>query len=238
MSEDSKDPNINNNENLKDKIETAYRTLGSSSFYDEMMTHSSYLGSFVNYIVWGYTKSDSDLINGRVLSYIGENFSGKLLDVPVGTGVLTIPFYSIIVNSDITCLDFSEEMLNQSKEKAEKLKLKHIKFQQGDVGNLPYENNSFDIVLSMNGFHAFPDKEKAFSETYRVLKEGGKFCGCFYIKGQSWKTDFIVNNIYVKKGFFTPPFETLETFKESMKKMYKQVEIDNVKSLVSFCCIK
>ena len=52
MSEDSKDPNINTNENLKDKIETAYRTLGSSSFYDEMMTHSSYLGSFVNYIVW------------------------------------------------------------------------------------------------------------------------------------------------------------------------------------------
>ena len=186
----------------------------------------------------GFSKSDNDLINGRVLSYIGENFSGKLLDVPVGTGVITMPFYSLITKADITCLDYSEEMLNQSKEKAEKLKLKNIKFQQGDVGNLPYEDNYFDIVLSMNGFHAFPDKEKAFKETYRVLKEGGKFCGCFYIKGQSWKTDFIINNIYVKKGYFTPPFETLATLKEKLEKMYKNVEISNVKSLVSFNCIK
>ena len=238
MLNDNSNSNTNNNENTKEKIESAYRTLCSNSFYDEMMTHSSFLGSAVNYLVWGYTKSDSDLINGRVLSYIGENFEGKLLDVPVGTGVLTIPFYSLIIKADINCLDYSEEMLNQAKEKAEKLKLTNIKFQQGDVGNLPYEDNTFDIVLSMNGFHAFPDKEKAFKETYRVLKEGGKFCGCFYIQGQSWKTDFIVNNIYVKKGYFTPPFETIETFREKMIKMYKKVEIDNVKSLVSFNCIK
>ena len=238
MLNENSNSNINNNENLKEKIESAYRELGSNSFYDEMMTHSSFLGSAVNYLVWGYTKSDNDLINGRVLSYIGENFEGKLLDVPVGTGVLTIPFYSLITKADINCLDYSEEMLNQAKEKVEKLKLTNIKFQQGDVGNLPYEDNCFDIVLSMNGFHAFPDKEKAFQETYRVLKGGGKFCGCFYIKGQSWKTDFLINNIYVRKGYFTPPFETLETFREKMTKMYKEVEIDNVKSLVSFNCVK
>ena len=238
MTNELKDLNSSNNKDLKDKIESAYRTIGSNSFYDEMMTHSSYLGSFVDYLVWGYSKADSDLINGRVLSYIGENFNGKLLDVPVGTGVLTIPFYSLITKADINCLDYSEEMLNQAKEKAEKLKINNIKFQKGDVGNLPFENDTFDIVLSMNGFHAFPDKEKAYSETYRVLKPGGKFCGCFYIKGQSWKTDFIVNNIYVKKGFFTPPFETLETFRERMEKMYKKIEIDNVKSLISFNCTK
>ena len=235
---ESQGTNINNNETLKQKIESAYRTLGSSSFHDDMMTHSSFLGSLVEYLVWGYSKEDSDLINGRVLSYIGENFSGKLLEVPVGTGVLTIPFYSLITNADIHCLDYSEEMLNQSREKADKLNIQNIKFQQGDVGNLPFDNNTFDIVLSMNGFHAFPDKEKAFSETYRVLKQGGKFCGCFYIKGQSWKTDFIINNIYVRKGFFTPPFETLETFREKMEKMYKEVDIGNVKSLVYFNCIK
>ena len=238
MEKELKNFNSNNNEELKEKIESAYRTIGSNSFYDEMMTHSSYLGSFVDYLVWGYSKADSDLINGRVLSYIGENFSGKLLDVPVGTGVLTVPFYSLISKADINCLDYSEEMLNQAKEKADKLKLNNIKFIKGDVGNLPFDNDTFDIVLSMNGFHAFPDKEKAFSEAYRVLKPGGKFCGCFYIKGQSWKTDFIINNIYVRKGYFTPPFETLETFKERMEKMYKQVEIGNVKSLVSVNCIK
>ena len=47
-----------------------------------------------------------------------------------------------------------------------------------------------------------------------------------------------VSNIYVRKGFFTPPFETLETFREKMGKMYKEVDIGNVKSLVYFNYIK
>ena len=37
-------------------------------------------------------------------------------------------------------------------------KYDHISFVQGDVGELPMENESFDLALSMNGFHAFPDK--------------------------------------------------------------------------------
>ena len=36
------------------------------------------------------------------------------------------------------------------------------------------ENESVDTVVSMNGFHAFPDKQKAFHEIWRVLKPGGR----------------------------------------------------------------
>lgn len=72
------------------------------------------------------------------------------------------------------------------------------------------DDSSFDIVLSMNGFHAFPDKEKAFRETWRVLKPGGKFIACFYIKGKSGITDSLVKNVLSKKGWFTPPFQTEE----------------------------
>ncbi|MBQ8526436.1 MAG: class I SAM-dependent methyltransferase [Clostridia bacterium] len=38
---------------------------------------------------------------------------------------------------------------------------------------LPFENGSFDIVLSLNGFHAFPHKDSAYKETHRVLKDRG-----------------------------------------------------------------
>lgn len=223
---------------LKEKIESAYRTIGSNSFYDEMMTHSSYLGSFVNYLVWGYSKADSDLINGRVLSYIGENFDGKLLDVPIGTGVLTIPFYSLINKADINCLDYSEEMLNQAKEKAEKLKINNIKFLQGDVGNLPFEDNTFDIVLSMNGFHAFPDKDKAFKEITRVLKKGGFFIGCFYIKGKAKITDLLVNTFLSKKGWFNPPFYTKEEVEQLLSSKFFNINLNNDGSIVYFSCIK
>lgn len=69
-------------------------------------------------------------------------------------------------------------------EKADRLHLKNVTFRQGDVGALPYEDDTFDIVLSLNGFHAFPDKEAAYREVSRVLKPGGTFCGCFYVKGE------------------------------------------------------
>ena len=42
------------------------------------------------------------------------------------------------------------------------------------------ENESVDTVVSMNGFHAFPDKQKAFHEIWRVLKPGGNFIACFH----------------------------------------------------------
>ena len=66
-------------------------------------------------------------------------------------------------------------------EKAERLHLKNVTFRQGDVGALPYADDTFDIVLSLNGFHAFPDKEAAYREVFRVLRPGGTFCGCFYV---------------------------------------------------------
>ena len=82
------------------------------------------------------------------------------------------------------------------------------------------ENESFDLVLSMNGFHAFPDKDKAFQETWRVLKKDGTFLACFYIKGKSCVTDWLVKNILSKKGWFTPPFHTENELKTILEKFY------------------
>ena len=53
-------------------------------------------------------------------------------------------------------------MMGQAQEKADRLHLKNVTFRQGDVGALPYADGAFDIVLSLNGFHAFPDKEAAY----------------------------------------------------------------------------
>ena len=77
--------------------------------------------------------------------------------------------------AEITCLDYSPEMLERAKSRGEGLA--HVRFQQGDVGALPFGNSSFDIVLSLNGFHAFPDKEAAWREIFRVLRPGGVSTG-------------------------------------------------------------
>ena len=95
-----------------------------------------------------------------------------------------MPVYQTMPEADITCLDYSPDMMRQAREKADRLHLKNVTFRQGDVGVLSYADDTFDIVLSLNGFHAFPDKEAAYREVFRVLRPGGTFCGCFYVKGE------------------------------------------------------
>ena len=73
-------------------------------------------------------------------------------------------------------------------------------FRQGDVGALPYADDTFDIVLSLNGFHAFPDKEAAYRELFRVLRPGGTFCGCFYVMGEHKRTTGLFGMFMKKRG--------------------------------------
>ena len=114
----------------------------------------------------------------------------------------------------------------------------NVTFRQGDVGALPYEDDTFDIVLSLNGFHAFPDKEAAYREVFRVLRPGGTFCGCFYVMGEHKRTGWFVRHVYEKAGFFTPPYETVSSLKARLDGMYADVDMGNLKSMAWFNCRK
>ena len=163
---------------------------------------------------------------------------GSLLDVPVGTGVFTYQKYGIIKDADIICLDYSEDMLLQAEKRFKANSLRHVRTKQGDVGALPFNDGQFDVVLSMNGFHAFPDKERAYSEVNRVLKTGGAFIACYYVKGESRISDWLVNTILSKKGWFTPPFETVGQLRERLKRDYEIQEFHLDGSMVYFKATK
>ena len=222
----------------KEAIRGAYRLTGGSNFYDGMITCSTFSGKAVCRLVWDMNKAENDAYLEKAMAGIPENFSGKLLEVPVGTGILTMPLYQTLPRADITCLDYSPDMMGQAQEKAERLHLENVTFRQGDVGALPFADGAFDIVLSLNGFHAFPDKEAAYREVFRVLKSGGTFCGCFYVAGECKQSDWFVRHIYEKTGFFTPPYETVSSLKARLEGMYTDVDRGNLKSMAWFVCRK
>lgn len=218
----------------KHNIKTAYAV--SKNIYDDVLTQTKWWSKWYIWFFWGGV-SDREIAD-KVLTMIPDNFSGKLLDVPVGTGIFTLDKYTALENAAITGVDYSEDMLLQAQKRFSGGKISNVACLQGDVGNLEFSNETFDIVLSMNGFHAFPDKAKAFSETARVLKQGGSFIGCFYVKGQCKRTDFIVSSFLAKRGWFTPPFQSLEELRTKLRAIYTQVEIGNQKSMAYFRCVK
>ncbi|MBQ9152924.1 MAG: methyltransferase domain-containing protein [Solobacterium sp.] len=224
----------------KKEIKTSYSILGSgfSGIYDSMVTYSSLPGRVMNRMIWGFNKDTNAEWIREALSPVPSGFHGSLLEVPVGTGVITMPLYCRLPDARITCLDYSEDMMKNASERAETMGIRNISFVQGDAGNLPFEDEAFDIVLSLNGFHAFPDKEAAYQETYRVLKKGGIFCGCFYVEGQMKRTDFVCRHLFVPKGSFTPPFETALSLKRRLENMYGTVRFRTIHSEGIFCCRK
>ena len=157
---------------MTDKIQTAYEA--SKNIYDDVLTQGNLFSRLYIRLFWSGT--DDRKIVRRVLSYIPGDFSGTLLDVPVGTAVFTERKWARLKNARITCLDYSIDMLAQAEKRLRGYS--HIQCVQGDVGKLQMAGEAFDLVVSMNGFHAFPDKQKAFGETWRVLKPGGTFLIC------------------------------------------------------------
>ena len=217
---------------MTDKIEDAYRT--SKNIYDGVLTQGNLFARIYINFFWGGT--DDVAIAQKLLSFIPDDFSGKILDVPCGTVVFTADKWLKLEQSDIVCLDYSIDMLQQAEKRVGEVA--HITLKQGDVWALPFDNQSFDIVMSMNGFHAFPDKMKAFDEMCRVLKTGGKFISCFYIKGKLRRTDWLVRKILARKGWFTPPFHTEDEVREVLSARYSKVEINTDNAILWCVCEK
>ena len=106
----------------KEQIKSAYRLTGDKAgFYDGMMTYSTFLGKAICRLIWNMDQEKNLRYIEQALSGVPEDFAGKLLEVPVGTGVLTMPIYKELPNADITCLDYSADMMRAA-EKRPKLR--------------------------------------------------------------------------------------------------------------------
>lgn len=104
------------------------------------------------------------------LRLVGNVKGKKLLDVGCGTGRYSILFAK--KNAVVDCVDISKKMLDIAKQKAMKNKL-DIRFKQGNLLDLPYKNNKFDIVISSLVLDHVKDIDKAIKELVRVCKHKG-----------------------------------------------------------------
>ena len=215
---------------MADKIKSSYRF--SKSFYDDAITQGKWWSRLYFKLLWGGV--DDNEIARKVLSWIPDDFHGKLLDVPVGTAVFTTKKYRRMKLADITCLDYSHDMLEQAEGRFRNAGIYNIKTMQGDVCALPFEECTFDTILCMNGLHVFPNKAKAYSEILRTLKTGGELLACFYIAGEQKVADWLARTVMTRMGWFTPPFDTAESLRQRLTPYYNIIDFRIEGAMVYF----
>lgn len=70
-------------------------------------------------------------------------------------------------------IDMTEQMIAKARKNLEKLQYSNIEFIQGDIEDMPLDNDIADVVISNCVLNLVPDKQKAFSEIHRILKQKG-----------------------------------------------------------------
>lgn len=72
-------------------------------------------------------------------------------------------------------LDMTPAMIEKARANASKLGFTNVEFRLGDIDNMPIEEHTADVVVSNCVMNLVPNKQKAFAETFRILKRGGHF---------------------------------------------------------------
>lgn len=109
--------------------------------------------------------TDQDLLKAHA-DHFETNEEALALDVCCGSGVVGASFKHKV--KKVIGLDLTPEMINLSKTRLDEV-------HQGNVYNIPFSENKFDLVCTREVLHLLPYPEKPVSEIYRVLKPGGQF---------------------------------------------------------------
>lgn len=114
----------------------------------------------------------------------------KILDIGCGAGVDTI-LSAIIVGTDgsVVGVDIVPEMIAQAEKNLQMMNLDNARFKYTPSGDLPFADQTFDVVISNGVINLIPDKEAALLEIMRVLKPTGRLMVADQVAAGSIKED-------------------------------------------------
>src|SRR6478736_10437390 len=141
---------------------------------------------------------------GTTLQVVGEQLcetldlraGSKVLDVAAGNGMASLA--AARRWCDVTSTDYVPALLERGRARADAEGMA-IEFKVADAENLPFDNNSFDVVLSTFGVMFTPNQDKAAAELLRVCKSGGQ------IGLTNWTPDGFIGHLFKTLGKYIAP---------------------------------
>ena len=99
----------------------------------------------------------------------------RVLDVCCGSGASAIPAAEIVGPSgSVVGVDLAENLLGLARAKAKQRGLANVDFRSGDMTSLPFDDDTFDVVVCVFGIFFVPDMAVALHELKRVVRKGGR----------------------------------------------------------------
>jgi len=128
--------------------------------------------------VSGYVAdADLGLSCGVPVEHAGLKPGQTVLDLGSGAGLdVFVAREEVGENGHVIGVDMTAEMIARARLNAEQSGFDNVEFRLGEIEHLPVRSNSTDVVISNCVLNLVPDKQRAFSEIFRVLKPGGHFC--------------------------------------------------------------
>ena len=169
-------------------------SVGTSTEMEALKTRlrATWIAGDFGQIARFYTDEAEDFVNRLTLKP-----GMKVLDVACGTGNLALP--AARAGADVTGVDIAPNLVEQARENAQREGLK-AQFDEGDAEALPYEDASFDAVVTMFGAMFAPRPELVAAELKRVCRPGG------FISMANWTpAGFIGQMFKTMSAHVTPP---------------------------------
>jgi len=99
----------------------------------------------------------------------------RVLDLGSGAGMDSLVATQMVgPEGAVTGIDMTPEMLAKARSAASEMGVLNVEFVEGEVESLPFEDESFDVVISNGVIDLIPDKDTVFAEIHRVLGSGGR----------------------------------------------------------------
>lgn len=161
-------------------------------------------------------------ISAKLVSLVKVNPTDSILDVACGFGNTAITARRL--GAKVTGLDITPELLVFAKEEESIAGFNDIVWKEGNAENLPFGDESFDIVLSTFGHIFAPNQESTAKEMLRVLKKGGR------IGFATWPPELAIGRIFSVVSKYAPMTPTSSPLEWGNPARVKEL-LDGVKEL-------
>jgi ubiquinone/menaquinone biosynthesis C-methylase UbiE len=96
----------------------------------------------------------------------------RILETAAGTGIVTRAVNAALPTAEVVATDINPGVVAFA---GQRFQSERVTFLAADAQELPFDDESFDLVLCLFGIMFFPDKVRANEETHRVLRPGGRY---------------------------------------------------------------